>query len=260
MDPVVRQAPRAWPRNTVTAFTAGAAREGPRRGTDLRLLPWLPRHSTSRRRTEQVTRPTSSARARRAIRASAPPIEPSVHAQAVKAGNALSPVCSDCHSAHRHRGDVDRRLEAGIVRECGTCHEASLRTYRDTFHGKVTDLGYTRVAKCADCHGAHGILPASNPASTIAPGAAPETCRTCHANASESFAQYDPHADPQRSRRNPVLHDAADFMHAAARRSLSLLRRAYAALVAAVVAAAPGAARRGPRRYRRETGRRRADS
>ena len=142
------------------------------------------------------------------------PYEASVHAQAVKAGNALAPVCSDCHSAHRIAETSTDSWKLAIVRECGTCHEGPLRTYRDTFHGKVSDLGYTRVAKCADCHGAHQILPASNPASTISPGRRLQTCRTCHPNASEHFAQYDPHADPGDRKRNPGLYYTARFMQA----------------------------------------------
>ena len=135
-----------------------------------------------------------------------------MHAQAVQAGNALAPVCADCHTAH----DIGRvKAEAwqlGIIRECGTCHEQSLRTYRDTFHGKVTELGFTRVAKCADCHGAHDILPASNPASTVSPGRRQATCQQCHPRANANFAMYDPHADPGDRERNPVLYYASMFM------------------------------------------------
>lgn len=143
-----------------------------------------------------------------------PAYRASVHAQAVKAGNALAPVCTDCHTAHHIADTSSDRWKLAIVRECGTCHEASLRTYRDTFHGKVSDLGYTRVAKCADCHGAHEILPASNPASTISPGKRLQTCQTCHPSASERFAQYDPHADPSDAKRNPGLYYVGRLMHA----------------------------------------------
>jgi hypothetical protein len=34
-----------------------------------------------------------------------------------------------------------------IVKECGTCHEDLFRTYRDTYHGQVTSLGFTRTAR-----------------------------------------------------------------------------------------------------------------
>ena len=141
-----------------------------------------------------------------------PAYEQSVHAQAVKAGNALAPVCADCHTAHDIGSVETDAWKLGIIRECGTCHEQSLRTYRDTFHGKISELGFTRVAKCADCHGAHDILPASNPASMISPQRRLSTCQQCHPTANANFALYDPHADPHDRDRNPVLHYTALFM------------------------------------------------
>jgi hypothetical protein len=99
-----------------------------------------------------------------------------------------------------------------IVRECGTCHAESLRTYRDTFHGKVTALGFTRVARCSDCHSAHMVRRVSDPASTVSPTNRVTTCRKCHPGATENFALYDPHADPGNPVRNPWLYRASGFM------------------------------------------------
>jgi hypothetical protein len=138
--------------------------------------------------------------------------EKGVHAQAVKAGNALAPVCADCHTAHGIAATNTSDWQLQIVAECGTCHEQSLRTFRDTFHGKVTELGFTRVARCSDCHGAHDVLPASNPLSTISAQGRVATCQKCHAGANANFAQYDPHADPHDTRRNPALAYASRFM------------------------------------------------
>jgi hypothetical protein len=102
------------------------------------------------------------------------------------------------------------QLEA--IRECGTCHEESLKTYRDTFHGKVTALGYTRVAKCSDCHGAHTILPPSDPRSSVSPAKLVATCRQCHPQATAAFAQFHPHADHQNKARFPGLYYIYLFM------------------------------------------------
>lgn len=136
-----------------------------------------------------------------------------VHAAAMKKGDSRAPVCADCHSAHAiQRVDTDA-WRLGVTRECGTCHVESMRTFRDTFHGQVTALGFVRVAACADCHGAHDILPASNPASMIAPANLVKTCGQCHANASASFVQYDPHADRRDKARNWSLYFAAQFMN-----------------------------------------------
>lgn len=51
-------------------------------------------------------------------------------------------------------------------------------------HGKKLRSGDTRVAVCTDCHGAHGILPASSPLSKVHPLQIPETCGRCHGDAS----------------------------------------------------------------------------
>lgn len=128
-----------------------------------------------------------------------------IHASAVKRGDSRAPVCADCHTAHSiQRADTDAwRLSA--TSECGSCHANVVGTYRRTFHGKVTELGFTRVAACSDCHGAHDILPASNPASTVSVARRVSTCARCHPGANESFAKYDPHPDPRNYRRSPLL-------------------------------------------------------
>jgi predicted CXXCH cytochrome family protein len=141
-----------------------------------------------------------------------PEYEASVHAQILKAGVTGAPVCSDCHTAHQIARPDMERWKLDVVAECGTCHVPLLETYRDTYHGQVTSLGYARTAKCADCHGAHAILPAADPRSPVAPGNIVATCRKCHPGANERFAQYDPHANPKTSR-HPLLRYSARFMH-----------------------------------------------
>ncbi len=137
--------------------------------------------------------------------------ETSVHGKAQKEGNPRAAVCSDCHTAHeiQHVGPA-WRLE--VAKECGTCHKESIRTFRDTFHGKVTSLGFERAASCSDCHGSHNILPKNDPASTISKGRRADTCRKCHAGVGANFARYDPHADPESRERNPGLFYTSQFM------------------------------------------------
>lgn len=141
-----------------------------------------------------------------------PDYEASVHAAVLKAGVTGAPVCTDCHTTHQIVRPEMERWKLDVVAECGTCHVPLLETYRDSYHGQVTSLGYARTAKCADCHGAHKILSASDPQSPIAPGNIVATCRKCHPGANENFARYDPHANPKMSR-NPVLRYSARFMH-----------------------------------------------
>jgi hypothetical protein len=138
----------------------------------------------------------------------------SVHGKAFTAKNPLAPVCIDCHTAHEiKRIDLDAwKLE--IVRECGTCHAQSLKTYRDSFHGQVTALGFTRVARCSDCHGSHDVLPKADPRSSVNANRIVGTCQRCHPSANANFAKYDPHADPADRARNPVLYFTARFMTA----------------------------------------------
>ena len=135
------------------------------------------------------------------------------HGAALAAGNAKAPVCTDCHSAHAiQRSDVGS-WKLDTVRECGTCHLDKIRTYRDTFHGQVTSLGFVRVAKCSDCHGPHEVHPKSDSRSMVSPDRVLSTCQTCHEGATAGFAEYDPHADKDDAGRNPELYYASRFMH-----------------------------------------------
>ena len=135
-----------------------------------------------------------------------------IHGKAASDGNSKAPVCINCHTAHEIRRVDMEDWKVEIVRECGVCHAQSLRTYRDTFHGQVTSLGFTRIARCSDCHGAHEILPVSDPNSSVAPARIVETCRKCHPAANASFAKYDPHAEPANRTRNPLLFYSSRFM------------------------------------------------
>lgn len=136
-----------------------------------------------------------------------------VHGRAVGGGSQVAPVCIDCHTAHEIRRVEVEAWKLDIIRECGSCHRESLRTYRDTFHGQVTSLGFTRVARCSDCHGSHRILPASDTASSVSQVNLVLTCRKCHPQANENFVRYSPHADPSDKQQNPALYYAARFMN-----------------------------------------------
>ncbi len=111
------------------------------------------------------------------------------------------PVCSDCHTAHTiERTDLDT-FKFEIMDRCGKCHEEITKTYFDTFHGKANKLGFDKAAKCYNCHGAHKILPPSDPNSTLSHQNIVQTCQQCHPGASRNFAGYLTHAthhDPHR--------------------------------------------------------------
>lgn len=136
-----------------------------------------------------------------------------IHAVALKKGDSRAPVCVDCHTTHSIQRTDSVKWRLSVTAECGSCHVESARTFLDTFHGQVTSLGYVRVAACADCHGAHDILPRSDPRSTVSEARRLDTCRRCHPAATASFVQYDPHADRHDKARSPVLHYAARIMN-----------------------------------------------
>lgn len=134
------------------------------------------------------------------------------HGKMRQEGNLAAPGCTDCHGAHRIQPHDLPLFQTEVIKECGNCHADNLSTYRDTFHGQVTALGYSRVATCASCHGSHEILPASNPASMVSPQNRLKTCQKCHAGATENFALYDPHANRHDAKRSPVYYYIGKFM------------------------------------------------
>ena len=80
------------------------------------------------------------------------------------------------------------------MQKCGRCHDEIAKTYFDTYHGKVSQLGYTKTAKCYDCHGAHDIQKVSDPRSHLSRENVVETCQKCHPGATRRFAGYLSHA------------------------------------------------------------------
>jgi cytochrome b subunit of formate dehydrogenase len=127
-----------------------------------------------------------------------------IHATKLAQGNTKAPSCADCHSAHSISNTTSAfRLRSDEI--CGKCHAAQLRQYLQTYHGRAHDLGSLRVAACFDCHGAHAILPRSDPASSISPGNRLETCRKCHPGAQPAFASFKPHADYMDRKHYPDL-------------------------------------------------------
>jgi predicted CXXCH cytochrome family protein len=137
-----------------------------------------------------------------------------VHGKAVAAGNLKAPVCTDCHTAHAILQPTAAAFRMQSTPICGSCHKEKLATYRDTFHSQLGALGgYVETARCWDCHGAHQILPASDPRSPIAKANLVVTCGKCHAGANASFVQYQPHANARNRKLNPALYFVRLFMN-----------------------------------------------
>jgi hypothetical protein len=129
----------------------------------------------------------------------------SIHsANVTKTGQEL-PVCSDCHSAHSIRRADEDGFKLEIMNKCGRCHSEIAKTYFDTYHGKVSRLGYTKTAKCYDCHGAHDIQKVTDPRSHLSRANVVATCRQCHADATRRFAGYLTHATHHDPKKYPFL-------------------------------------------------------
>ena len=115
-------------------------------------------------------------------------------------------TCTACHGGDAsvsearlgHLGMLARPPRRRIPELCGRCHSRpdfmrrfnpdmrvdQVVRYRTSVHGqRLLNQGDTRVATCVDCHGTHGIRPASDPRSLVHPLSVPETCAACHGDA-----------------------------------------------------------------------------
>lgn len=126
-------------------------------------------------------------------------------------------TCSDCHGGDPKAG-FDGDAEAAMnprkgyigvpkgreaVRVCARCHSDigymraekpglptdQERLYHTSVHGKRLLQGDTKVAVCSSCHRAHGVLPPTDPESSVYPARVAETCGACHENP-EVMAEY----------------------------------------------------------------------
>ncbi|MCX7895131.1 MAG: cytochrome c3 family protein [Thermoanaerobaculum sp.] len=123
-------------------------------------------------------------------------------------------TCAGCHGGDPaatepevamdpSKGFVGKIPPQKIPEVCAACHSDTsfmlrydpniptdqLAQYRTSKHGLGLAKGDQRVATCASCHGAHGILPASDARSPVYPSRIVETCARCHADRS-LMAQY----------------------------------------------------------------------
>ena len=131
--------------------------------------------------------------------------ENSIHAKPVNGSTKALPVCNDCHTAHAIRRTDEDNFRLDVMTTCGRCHAEIAKSYFETYHGKVSRLGYTKAAKCYDCHGAHDILAVADPRSHLSRANVAATCQKCHAGATRRFAGYLTHATHNDPRKYPFL-------------------------------------------------------
>jgi cytochrome b subunit of formate dehydrogenase len=94
--------------------------------------------------------------------------------------------CDRCHGtkAHGMRPVADIRSPVHLENQlivCGECHAEDVTSYYSTVHGlALLEGGLNLTAVCADCHGAHGIHPASDERSSLHATKVSATCGECH--------------------------------------------------------------------------------
>ena len=129
--------------------------------------------------------------------------ERSFHAKSRQNGG-QGATCTDCHgSPHELLGSSDpksRTNHANVPATCGSCHNLKFvkevmggaqpfAAYEESVHGKAVANGIEKAAVCTDCHGAHDILPPSDPKSPIFKFNVPDTCGKCHGPVEKEFMQ-----------------------------------------------------------------------
>lgn len=123
------------------------------------------------------------------------------HGQRRSSGEEL-PTCTSCHGKIHTMTAVSEPsspVHASHQGEtCGVCHgdgqsvPQGVRTVRpiEAYTASVHALAVSNGehgAACSDCHSAHSILPATNPASTIYRSNVPDTCGSCHRKIARQF-------------------------------------------------------------------------
>ena len=68
----------------------------------------------------------------------------------------------------------------------------------------MSRLGYTKAAKCYDCHGSHDIAKVTDPRSHLSRENVVATCRKCHSSATRRFAGYLTHATHHDPKKYPI--------------------------------------------------------
>lgn len=136
----------------------------------------------------------------------------SIHGKAMSKGVRDAPVCTDCHGEHniKSRKNPKSSVYPTAISEktCGQCHAAEkittkyhlpadrVESYFQSYHGLASKLGVITVANCASCHGAHNILPSSDPDSTVNKKNLQKTCGKCHPSAGAQLAKGSVHVTP----------------------------------------------------------------
>jgi hypothetical protein len=123
----------------------------------------------------------------------------SIHWAQIEKGHPDAATCTDCHGIHEIRAINDPNSSSNHQNSpatCAKCHSNKemmsawyygiktdrFDTYKESFHWRALDEGYTLVATCADCHENHKTKATTDPTSSTFPANLPKTCGkvNCH--------------------------------------------------------------------------------
>ncbi|MBI5362544.1 MAG: hypothetical protein HZA53_05145 [Planctomycetes bacterium] len=122
----------------------------------------------------------------------------STHGKRAADGDALAPLCQDCHGNHAilKLKDPNSAISPfNVPLMCAQCHaegspvershdlpeEQVFQRYKDSIHGKgLYEQGLTVTAVCTSCHTGHNVRPHVDPKSSIHKGSVVKTCMKCH--------------------------------------------------------------------------------
>jgi len=129
----------------------------------------------------------------------------SSHGKAFKDGLSVAPVCTDCHNEHSINSISDPSSPVSRANEpkiCLGCHIGNktvlgltgvsvtfLESIKYSVHLVALSKGNLKAATCSDCHGAHDMLPAGDPNSSVFRNNIPNTCGKsgCHEKVAVKF-------------------------------------------------------------------------
>jgi hypothetical protein len=127
-------------------------------------------------------------------------------------------LCSSCHGDEKL---IDRHVKNAKAdnRSLGKKFPVAVESYEHSFHGKLTQYGFTKTANCLDCHAetdnyyksVHEILPSRDKDSPVHKENRVETCKRCHVYADDNYANLDPH--PTSNREDNVFRYYAEQIY-----------------------------------------------
>lgn len=98
-------------------------------------------------------------------------------------------TCIDCHQDLD--GLEDEHAETLEPVDCTMCHDDVAEVYSHSLHGREVAAGNALAPHCWDCHGAHEVLPPTEPTSRVNRFNIPIMCGSCHKEGAPVARMFD---------------------------------------------------------------------